>query len=77
VDSSGDIVVTGTIGGNEGWPNYLTLKISSAGALLWARTYAGPGNEFDVPAAVALDGSDNVIVTGDFTGDLREFLTIT
>ena len=35
---------------------------------LWTNRYNGPGNGDDYAYAVAVDGSDNVIVTGYSTG---------
>ena len=44
--------------------DYATIKYSSAGVPLWTNRYNGPGNGDDYASAVAVDGSNNVIVTG-------------
>ena len=44
--------------------DYLTIKYSSAGVPLWTNRYNGPGNSLDDANAVAVDGNNNVIVTG-------------
>ncbi|MDD1749898.1 MAG: hypothetical protein LUO89_08480, partial [Methanothrix sp.] len=63
VDSSNNVVVTGY---SWDWttPDYATIKYSSAGAGLWTNRYNGPGNGDDYATALAVDGSNNVIVTG-------------
>src|SRR5260221_7001228 len=63
IDGSNNVIVTGYSfnGTND---DYLTIKYSSAGAPLWTNRYNGPGNDIDVASAVAIDGSNNVIVTG-------------
>src|ERR1035438_5040671 len=44
--------------------DYATIKYSSAGMPLWTNRYDnGPGNDSSA-ASVAVDGSNNVIVTG-------------
>ena len=48
--------------------DYATIKYSSAGVPLWTNRYNGPGNGDDYATAVAVDGSNNVIVTGYSTG---------
>jgi hypothetical protein len=62
VDGSNNVIVTGA----AGWPNsdYFTVKYSSDGVLLWTNRYNGPGNGEDYAYDVAVDGSNNVIVTG-------------
>lgn len=59
VDSSGNVVVTGSSGG------YYTAKYAASdGALLWSRRYQGPANSTDAATAIAVDSQGNVLVTG-------------
>ena len=53
VDSEGNVFVTGISGGTGA-----TIKYSGSGMPLWTNTSSGGGN------AVAVDGHDNIIVTG-------------
>ena len=64
VDGSNNVIVTGYSVGAGSYPDYLTIKYSSAGVPLWTNRYNGPGNSWDQANAVAVDGSNNVIVTG-------------
>ena len=64
VDGSNDVIVTGIRLGAELIGDYATIKYSSAGVPLWTNRYNGPGNGDDCAYAVAVDGSNNVIVTG-------------
>lgn len=68
VDGSGNVCVTGmSIDGGTG-PDYATIKYDSSGNELWVERYDGPGNDWDCARAIAVDGSDNVIVTGYSVG---------
>lgn len=76
IDSNNDIAVTGSWVGVGG--DYYTAKYSGTnGALLWEQTYNGPGNDDDSAAAVAVDTSGNVLVTGRSVGadNAPEFYT--
>ena len=66
VDGSNNVVVTGVTTNYVYGPNgdYATIQYSSAGVPLWTNLYSGPGNSYDEAFAVAVDGSNNVIVTG-------------
>jgi uncharacterized delta-60 repeat protein len=64
VDGSNNVVVTGYSTGTGGNYDYATIKYSSAGVPLWTNRYNGPENSDDYARAVAVDGSNNVIVTG-------------
>ncbi len=64
VDASNNVIVTGGSAGSGGYSDYLTIKYSSAGVPLWTNRYNGPGNDSDGAVAVAVDASNNVIVTG-------------
>ena len=68
VDAGGNVVVTGPVDSTGSVWNYGTIKYSSAGVLLWTNFYNGPGNDMDLPHAVAVDASGNVYVTGESRG---------
>lgn len=66
VDGSGNVYVTGysRVGNESSTSDYLTLKYSTSGDILWVKGYDGPGNGGDGARAVAVDTSGNVYVTG-------------
>jgi len=78
LDASGNVIVTGYSGGIGSYSDYATIKYSGAGVPLWTNRYNGPGNGEDRARAVAVDSSDNVIVTGGSDGDYyrSEYATI-
>jgi hypothetical protein len=72
VDGSGNVYVTGNSGnGTFGGPStfdYLTIKYNSNGDSLWIQRYNGPGDSLDYATSIAVDGSENVYVTGRSAG---------
>jgi uncharacterized delta-60 repeat protein len=67
LDASGNVHVTGrsrSIGTQRASDDYLTIKSSPSGIRQWVARYDGPGHEYDQAAAVAVDASGNVLVTG-------------
>jgi uncharacterized delta-60 repeat protein len=64
MDRSGNIYVTGYSKGSGTDEDYATVKYSSAGKELWVKRYNGPGNGEDFANAIAVDGSENICVTG-------------
>jgi len=68
VDDSGNVYVAGWSAGTEN-TDYVVIKYNSNGDQQWAQRYNGPGNDYDAPYGIALDGSGNVYVTGTSTGD--------
>jgi len=77
VGANNDMIVTGT-DSNGTNTDYLTVKLSSDGVPLWTNRYDGLGNGNDRAAAVALDRSGDVLVTGYSmgTGGNYEFATV-
>ena len=63
VDSYGNVYVAGRIVVGSYW-DYLTIKYYPDGDTAWVKRYNGPGNNWDWACGIAVDGSDNVFVTG-------------
>ncbi len=68
VDFSGNVLVTGTSAGVSIYSqdfDYATVKYDANGNQLWVARYDGPDEGYDVPYAIAVDGSGNSYVTGE------------
>jgi outer membrane protein assembly factor BamB len=78
VDGSGNVYVTGSSEGSGYDWDYATIKYSTNGKQLWVARYNGPTKGDDRPNDVAVDGSDNVYVTGwsKGLGDDYDYVTI-
>ncbi len=64
VDGYNNVYVTGVSPGIGGYPDYATIKYLPNGDTAWVRRYDGPTGYWDWATAIAVDGSDNVYVTG-------------
>jgi len=67
-DTSGNVYVTGYSNGNGSESDFVTIKYNPSGIQEWISIYNGPGNTYDIGAAIALDNSGNVYVTGSSYG---------
>ena len=77
VDNSGNVYVAGVKSGGTSFDDYLTIKYYSSGDTAWARVYDGPGSDYDSAAAVVVDNSGNVYVTGySMQNSMEDYLTI-
>ena len=78
VDDAGNVYVTGQSTGSDNAWDYATVKYDTDGVEQWVARYKGPGSEFDVARAIAVDNSRNVYVTGYSVGlgTGRDFATI-
>jgi hypothetical protein len=78
VAGSGNVYVTGWSWGIGTDQDCATVKYDSSGNQIWARRYNGPGNGNDNGHAIALDGSENVYVTGPSlgSGTERDYVTV-
>ncbi len=63
IDSIGNIYITGSSSGIAGYTDYATIKYNSNGDELWIQNYNAADLE-DVSAAIAVDESGNIYVTG-------------
>ena len=64
VDASGNIYVTGSSYTAATGYDIVTRKYDNNGGVTWTATFNGSGNGTDVSAALAVDASGNVFVTG-------------
>jgi hypothetical protein len=64
VAGSGDVCVTGYSWDAVNSEDFITIRYSPDGALQWVARYNGPANKLDMAVDLALDGSENVYVTG-------------
>jgi len=63
-DTSGNVFVCGVSATDLYNDDYATIKYSSMGVPMWTNRYDGPGNDSDIPNAIAVDTNGNVFVTG-------------
>ncbi len=74
VDHLGNAIVTGSSVGAGTGIDFVTLKYSPSGQLLWTMRYNGPdGTSFDEPKAICTDASANVVVTGSSIGQSSSY----
>jgi hypothetical protein len=66
IDSSNNVIVAGSddINRTNTGLDYVTIKYSNGGVPLWTNRYNGPANGGDFLQGAAVDGNNNVIVTG-------------
>ena len=69
VDAAGNVLVAGESAGSTetGW-DFATVKYAPDGTELWDRRWNGPESRDDVPRGIAVDGSGNILVTGECFG---------
>jgi hypothetical protein len=68
IDDSCNIYVAGRSMGSGTYFDYVTVKYDASGMEQWVERYNGPGNGFDQPYDIAVDGAGNVYVTGKSPG---------
>lgn len=64
MDGNGSVFVTGFSTGTNTGEDFATMKFNNNGDFLWVSRFNGTGNYQDRAAAIALDNSGNVYVTG-------------
>ena len=65
LDKSGSVYVTGfSLAANNGYPQSVTLKYTTAGGPVWTNVFYADGCDAGYAYAIAVDASGNVFVTG-------------
>lgn len=67
IDDDGNVYVSGVSDGTAN-KDYLTIKYSPEGVVLWTQRFNGLGNGDDEPTSIELDVNGNVYVTGRSKG---------
>jgi uncharacterized delta-60 repeat protein len=71
IDKFGNFIVAGNSDSTNGY-DYIVLKYSPSGNLIWKQRHNGAGNSYDYLTGMVLDDSGNVYVTGvSWEGDLN------
>ena len=64
IDQEGNVYVTGFSTGAGSRYDYATIKYDSLGIMKWVQRFNGPTSMDDMPAAIAIDNSGNIYITG-------------
>ncbi len=67
VDALGNVYTTGYANNDTTGEDFVTLKYSATGQLLWSAVFNDPFGDDDKASSIVLDGSGNVYVTGTTT----------
>jgi uncharacterized delta-60 repeat protein len=78
VDNTGSIIVSGGTDYYWGTIDFVTIKLNPSGDTVWTAQYNSPQNGYDYFSAMALDGSNNIYVTGEIynIGGNHDIITI-
>jgi hypothetical protein len=74
IDNDGNVIVTGSSFGPDSSYDFVTIKYSSSGGLIWLERYASSDESDDYPVDILADGSGNFYIAGnsqDQVGDSR------
>lgn len=69
IDESGNVYLAGGSEGEGTGLDYLTIKYTPSGEVIWMKRYNGSGNSSDRASALAIDDSGNVYLTGESEGE--------
>jgi len=70
LDATNNVYVTGySFGNGTTLYDFATIKYNTSGTEQWVQRYNGPGNFYDIPFSIAVDGSGNVYVAGESGGN--------
>jgi exo-poly-alpha-galacturonosidase len=64
VDSNGDVIVSGYAKNTGTDYDFVTIKYTPDGNMVWKKTYSCPGSYADFASAMAVDADSNIVVAG-------------
>ena len=67
-DNDGAVIVTGISNGSGTGYDFFTVKYSSDGSQLWARSFNGQAGSDDIVKGIKIDSKNNVIIAGTSKG---------
>lgn len=78
VDNTGCIIISGVTDYYWGTIDFVTIKLNPSGDTVWTAQYNSPQNGYDYFSAMAVDGSNNIYVTGEIynIGGNHDIITI-
>lgn len=79
VDANGDVYITGKTFGNGGQAeNFITIKYSATGNMLWMQEYNGPNSAYDEGKEIEISPSGYLYATGYSVGNgtNNDYLTL-
>ncbi len=78
-DRENNVYITAYCAGNEESVDIYTMKLNSAdGSKVWTSVFNNPIKDVDYPTAIAIDGDNNIFVTGysHYTSAGNDYITI-
>lgn len=76
IDNAGDIYVCGSTHSPVTGGDFLLMKYSSSGTLLWAKSYSSDGRTEDEARFIEIDKNSNIYLSGNSTFNYREGYSI-
>jgi len=73
IDNAGNVIVVGASAAKYSGKDFVTIKYTPDGGVVWVKRYNGPAGDADVGTAVAVDSENNVYVTGPSIGEGTEW----
>jgi len=75
-DSQGNLLVAGVSESSITGMDYLLLKYSPTGDLIWQKHFDGPQSSLDVATAIAVGPDDHIYLSGYATGNDFDYMTL-
>lgn len=77
-DNAGNLYLVGGAPATNGYSDFVTMKFSGDGQLVWSNRFNGPANTADIPFALAVSGAGDLYLAGrsDAQTGNQDFATV-